>query len=81
MMYYFVPGSESSLYSSIIDCLLSALWSLIFYYIWAGPHHLLYSVLLNQLGAKIYGVFSIVYLVTLPWYMTIRHNQRHWDTK
>jgi cytochrome c oxidase cbb3-type subunit 1 len=42
MMYYFVPKqAERPIYSYRLSIL--HFWSLIFLYIWAGPHHLLYT--------------------------------------
>jgi cytochrome c oxidase cbb3-type subunit 1 len=44
MMYYFVPKqAERPVYSYRLSIL--HFWSLIFLYIWAGPHHLHYSAL------------------------------------
>ncbi len=44
MMYYFVPKqAERPIYSYRLSIL--HFWSLIFLYIWAGPHHLLYTAL------------------------------------
>lgn len=44
MMYYFVPKQAGRpVYSYRLSIL--HFWSLIFIYIWAGPHHLLYSAL------------------------------------
>ena len=44
MMYYFVPKRAGRpVYSYRLSIL--HFWSLIFIYIWAGPHHLLYSAL------------------------------------
>ncbi|MCE9508557.1 MAG: cbb3-type cytochrome c oxidase subunit I, partial [Alphaproteobacteria bacterium] len=44
MMYYFVPKrANRPVYSYRLSIL--HFWSLIFIYIWAGPHHLLYSAL------------------------------------
>jgi cytochrome c oxidase cbb3-type subunit 1 len=44
IMYYFVPKqAQRPVYSYRLSIL--HFWSLIFIYIWAGPHHLLYSAL------------------------------------
>lgn len=44
LMYYFVPKAVNRpVYSYRLSII--HFWSLIFVYIWAGPHHLLYSVL------------------------------------
>ncbi|HLV07352.1 MAG TPA: cytochrome-c oxidase, cbb3-type subunit I, partial [Croceibacterium sp.] len=58
MMYYFVPKqAERPVYSYRLSIL--HFWSLIFLYIWAGPHHLHYTALPDW--AQVLGmVFSIV---------------------
>jgi len=58
MMYYFVPKqAERPIYSYRLSIL--HFWSLIFLYIWAGPHHLLYTALPDW--AQTLGmVFSIM---------------------
>ena len=58
MMYYFVPKqAERPIYSYRLS--IVHFWSLIFLYIWAGPHHLLYTALPDW--AQTLGmVFSIV---------------------
>lgn len=58
MMYYFVPKqAERPIYSYRLSIL--HFWSLIFIYIWAGPHHLLYTALPDW--AQTLGmVFSIM---------------------
>ena len=44
IMYYFVPkAAERPIYSYRLS--LVHFWSLVFMYIWAGPHHLLYTAL------------------------------------
>jgi cytochrome c oxidase cbb3-type subunit I/II len=44
MMYYFLPkAAEKPVYSYRLSII--HFWSLIFIYIWAGPHHLLYTAL------------------------------------
>ena len=58
MMYYFVPKqAERPVYSYRLSII--HFWSLIFLYIWAGPHHLLYTALPDW--AQTLGmVFSIM---------------------
>jgi cytochrome c oxidase cbb3-type subunit I len=58
MMYYFVPKqAERPVYSYRLSII--HFWSIIFLYIWAGPHHLLYTALPDW--AQTLGmVFSIV---------------------
>ncbi len=58
MMYYFIPKqAERPIYSYRLS--IVHFWTLIFIYIWAGPHHLLYSALPDW--AQTLGmVFSIV---------------------
>lgn len=58
MMYYFVPKqAERPIYSYRLSII--HFWALIFLYIWAGPHHLLYTALPDW--AQTLGmVFSIV---------------------
>jgi len=58
MMYYFVPKqAERPIYSYRLSII--HFWSLIFLYIWAGPHHLLYTALPDW--AQTLGmVFSIM---------------------
>ncbi|HET6537853.1 MAG TPA: cytochrome-c oxidase, cbb3-type subunit I [Sphingopyxis sp.] len=58
MMYYFVPKqAERPIYSYRLSIL--HFWSLIFLYIWAGPHHLHYTALPDW--AQTLGmVFSII---------------------
>ncbi len=57
LMYYFVPkAANRPIYSYRLSII--HFWSLVFLYIWAGPHHLLYSALpewVQTLGV----VFSI----------------------
>jgi cytochrome c oxidase cbb3-type subunit I len=58
MMYYFVPKqAERPIYSYKLSII--HFWALIFLYIWAGPHHLLYTALPDW--AQTLGmVFSII---------------------
>jgi cytochrome c oxidase cbb3-type subunit I/II len=60
LMYYFLPrASERPVYSYRLSII--HFWALVFLYIWAGPHHLLYSSLPDW--AQTLGmVFSIVLL-------------------
>ena len=60
LMYYFLPkAAERPVYSYRLSIL--HFWGLVFLYIWAGPHHLLYSALPDW--AQTLGmVFSIVLL-------------------
>lgn len=64
MMYYFLPKmANRPVYSYKLSIL--HFWSLIFIYIWAGPHHLLYTALpewVQNLGV----VFSIM-LIAPSW--------------
>lgn len=64
MMYYFLPKmANRPIYSYKLSIL--HFWSLIFIYIWAGPHHLLYTSLpdwVQSLGV----VFSIM-LIAPSW--------------
>lgn len=64
MMYYFLPKmANRPVYSYKLSIL--HFWSLIFIYIWAGPHHLLYTALpewVQNLGI----VFSIM-LIAPSW--------------
>lgn len=44
LMYYFIPkAAERPIYSYRLS--IVHFWSLVFIYIWAGPHHLLYTAL------------------------------------
>jgi cytochrome c oxidase cbb3-type subunit 1 len=79
VMYYFLPKqAETPIYSYRLS--IVHFWSLIFIYIWAGPHHLLYSPLpdwVQNLGM----VFSVL-LIVPSWggsfngFMTV---SRCWD--
>ncbi len=58
MMYYFVPKqAERPVYSYRLSII--HFWSLIFLYIWAGPHHLHYTALPDWAGT-LGMVFSIM---------------------
>lgn len=64
MMYYFVPKvSGRPVYSYKLS--IVHFWSLIFLYIWAGPHHLLYSSLPDWLQAL--GTTFSVMLIAPSW--------------
>jgi cytochrome c oxidase cbb3-type subunit I/II len=64
MMYYFVPkASGRPVYSYKLS--IVHFWSLIFLYIWAGPHHLLYSSLPDWLQAL--GTTFSVMLIAPSW--------------
>jgi cytochrome c oxidase cbb3-type subunit I/II len=60
LMYYFMPkAAERPVYSYRLS--IVHFWSLVFIYIWAGPHHLLYTSLPDW--AQTLGmVFSIILL-------------------
>ena len=58
MMYYFVPKqAERPVYSYRLSII--HFWSLIFLYIWAGPHHLHYTALPDW-AATLGMVFSVI---------------------
>jgi len=63
MMYYFIPKvANRPIYSYKLSII--HFWALIFLYIWAGPHHLLYSSLPDW--AQALGVvFSIMLIAPL----------------
>jgi cytochrome c oxidase cbb3-type subunit I/II len=64
MMYYFVPkAANRPVYSYRLSII--HFWSLIFLYIWAGPHHLLYSSLPDW--AQNLGVVFSVMLIAPSW--------------
>ena len=64
MMYYFVPkAANRPVYSYRLSII--HFWSLIFLYIWAGPHHLLYSAL-PEWAQNLGVVFSIM-LIAPSW--------------
>lgn len=64
LMYYFVPkAANRPVYSYRLS--IVHFWSLIFIYIWAGPHHLLYSALPNW--AQNLGVVFSVMLIAPSW--------------
>ena len=64
LMYYFVPkAANRPVYSYKLSII--HFWSLIFIYIWAGPHHLLYSALPEW--AQNLGVAFSVMLLMPSW--------------
>ncbi|MEZ4858180.1 MAG: cytochrome-c oxidase, cbb3-type subunit I [Flavobacteriaceae bacterium] len=64
LMYYFVPkAANRPVYSYKLS--IVHFWSLIFIYIWAGPHHLLYSALPDW--AQSLGVAFSVMLIAPSW--------------
>ncbi len=64
LMYYFIPKSVNKpVYSYRLSIL--HFWSLIFIYIWAGPHHLLYTSL-PEWAQSLGMVFSLM-LIAPSW--------------
>ncbi len=64
LMYYFMPkAAERPVYSYRLSII--HFWALIFLYIWAGPHHLLYSALPDW-AQSLGTVFSIM-LIAPSW--------------
>ncbi len=64
LMYYFLPkAAERPVYSYRLSII--HFWTLIFIYIWAGPHHLLYSALPDW-AQSLGTVFSIM-LIAPSW--------------
>ena len=64
LMYYFIPkAANRPVYSYRLSII--HFWSLIFIYIWAGPHHLLYSALPNW--AQNLGVVFSIMLIAPSW--------------
>ena len=64
LMYYFMPkAANRPVYSYRLSII--HFWSLIFLYIWAGPHHLLYTALPNW--AQSLGVVFSVMLIFPSW--------------
>ncbi len=64
LMYYFLPkAANRPIYSYKLSII--HFWSLIFIYIWAGPHHLLYSALPDW-AQSLGTVFSIM-LIAPSW--------------
>ena len=64
LMYYFIPkAANRPVYSYRLS--IVHFWSLIFIYIWAGPHHLLYTALPDW--AQNLGVAFSVMLIAPSW--------------
>lgn len=64
LMYYYMPkAANRPVYSYRLSII--HFWSLIFLYIWAGPHHLLYSALPDW--AQNLGVVFSVMLIAPSW--------------
>ncbi|MCF6269493.1 MAG: cytochrome-c oxidase, cbb3-type subunit I [Melioribacteraceae bacterium] len=64
LMYYYLPkAANRPIYSYRLSII--HFWSLIFLYIWAGPHHLLYTALPNW-AQSLGTVFSIM-LIAPSW--------------
>ncbi|MGK9476191.1 cytochrome-c oxidase, cbb3-type subunit I [Melioribacter sp. OK-6-Me] len=64
LMYYFLPkAAERPVYSYRLSIL--HFWALIFIYIWAGPHHLLYTALPDW--AQSLGTVFSVMLIAPSW--------------
>jgi cytochrome c oxidase cbb3-type subunit I/II len=64
LMYYFMPkAANRPVYSYKLSII--HFWSLIFLYIWAGPHHLLYTALPNW--AQSLGIVFSVMLIFPSW--------------
>ena len=61
LMYYFVPkAADRPVYSYRLS--IVHFWSLIFIYIWAGPHHLLYTAL-PEWAQNLGTTFSVMLLM------------------
>lgn len=64
LMYYFIPkAANRPVYSYRLSII--HFWALIFIYIWAGPHHLLYTSLPNW--AQSLGVVFSIMLIAPSW--------------
>ncbi|MDJ0367654.1 cytochrome-c oxidase, cbb3-type subunit I [Hymenobacter sp. H14-R3] len=64
LMYYFLPkAAERPVYSYRLSII--HFWALIFIYIWAGPHHLLYTALPDW--AQSLGVAFSIMLIAPSW--------------
>ncbi|HRH62176.1 MAG TPA: cytochrome-c oxidase, cbb3-type subunit I [Bacteroidia bacterium] len=64
LMYYFIPKvTQRPVYSYRLSII--HFWALIFLYIWAGPHHLLYTALPDW--AQSLGVVFSVMLIAPSW--------------
>ena len=64
LMYYFMPKAANR---PVFSYRLSIVhfWSLVFIYIWAGPHHLLYSAVPNW--AQSLGIIFSIMLIAPSW--------------
>lgn len=64
LMYYFVPkAANRPVYSYRLS--IVHFWALIFIYIWAGPHHLLYNAIPNW--AQTLGTIFSIMLIAPSW--------------
>lgn len=64
LMYYYLPkAANRPVYSYKLSII--HFWSLIFLYIWAGPHHLLYTALPEW--AQVLGVIFSIMLIAPSW--------------
>ena len=64
LMYYFLPkAANRPVYSYRLSII--HFWALIFIYIWAGPHHLLYTALPDW--AQSLGVVFSIMLIAPSW--------------
>ncbi len=64
LMYYFLPrAAQRPVYSYRLSII--HFWALVFLYIWAGPHHLLYSALPDW--AQTLGMVFSVMLIAPSW--------------
>jgi cytochrome c oxidase cbb3-type subunit I/II len=64
LMYYFLPkAANRPIYSYRLSII--HFWALIFLYIWAGPHHLLYAALPNW--AQTLGMVFSIMLIAPSW--------------
>ncbi|GGF29574.1 cytochrome-c oxidase, cbb3-type subunit I [Echinicola rosea] len=64
LMYYYLPkAANRPIYSYKLSII--HFWALIFIYIWAGPHHLLYTALPNW--AQVLGVAFSIMLIAPSW--------------
>lgn len=64
LMYYFLPkAADKPVYSYRLS--IVHFWSLVFIYIWAGPHHLLYTALPEW--AQTLGMIFSVMLIAPSW--------------
>ena len=67
LMYYFIPkAANRPVYSYRLSII--HFWALIFIYIWAGPHHLLYTALPDWAQSLGCCIFYYAYCPSLGWY-------------